>query len=268
MDRAERKALMNQIIGDWVNNGSHDPTELSRMLSEAGLMVTANSADEAFDLLNAGAVSVHIGSDEQDEPTDPDPAAPGLYNVYTKVNNWEKSGKPITFNWFYEGKRTEPTIPYADVIRDWQPTAGDERNYTIEENAPAPIGYAEDYIDSLFTLDEAMQLVRWLAQHRPGTHKVVRLDLPTDRNVMSVGSLPVGGTDDFHMLAKAEDYDLPFTVWGYYNYEHIHNDYLQVDVTVSADGAKTNVTPMRAYADDPEHPVVRTISSDIDDIPF
>src|ERR1051325_1258196 len=89
--RAMRKAEMNRIIGDWVNSGTHDTTELSRMLTDAGLMVTANSTDEAFDLLSAGAVSVHVGSDEQDEPTDPDPDAPALYNVYTKVNNWEKS---------------------------------------------------------------------------------------------------------------------------------------------------------------------------------
>jgi hypothetical protein len=39
---------------------------------------------------------------------------------------------------------------------------------------------------------------------------------PTEAG-LGVGALPVGGGDGFYMLDKADEYDLDFKVWAYYD---------------------------------------------------
>jgi len=39
---------------------------------------------------------------------------------------------------------------------------------------------------------------------------------PTEGGI-GVGTLPVGGGDGFYMLDKADEYDLDFKVWAYYD---------------------------------------------------
>jgi hypothetical protein len=79
--------------------------------------------------------------------------------------------------------------------------------------------YAEDFVEELFTWDEAQQLRGYLEQkHRDqGPTVIEAVSLPIENNWIGLGALAVGGGDDFYMLCKEPAYSLPFKVWGYFN---------------------------------------------------
>lgn len=185
---------------------------------------------------------------------------PKLYSVYTEVENWQGSGKQVTYSWFYHNRVGGPPAPYADTIVDWQPSADGKRDYNPLKDAVA-FGYEEDCIDEMFTFAEAAQLRAWLSLHRPGNHQLYEQeDLPITSR-MGLGALPVGGTDAFHTLCEDADYDLSFEVWGYYRFEHIYTEHLEV-TTPNAGGGKPTFDHVRVWSDG------STGRAAADDLPF
>jgi hypothetical protein len=125
-----------------------------------------------------------------------------LYNVRTTVKEYHGC-KNVVFHWFYDGDRPTPRRPYAELIENYEPDGF----------------YSEDYIDRLFTEDEASQVKQYLDQEHghEGTTTITEEPLPVANNVMSVAAIAVGGGDDFYMLDKEPEYSLPFKVEGYFN---------------------------------------------------
>jgi hypothetical protein len=126
-----------------------------------------------------------------------------LYNVTSKKREYGGC-KDVTFHWFFAGERSQPR-PYAELIKD----------YNVEDHF-----YATSYIDELFTEDEARQLKDYLDREYGGqgmTTTIKEVSLPIVNNMAGVGSIAVGGGDDFYMLDRARSYSLPFKVWGYFD---------------------------------------------------
>jgi hypothetical protein len=124
-----------------------------------------------------------------------------LYSVKTTAKEYDGC-RDVVFHWFRlampQGQR-----PYADLIKDYEPG-----------NC-----YAEDFVEELFTWDEAQHLRGYLDQkHRDEGQTVIEaVSLPIENNWIGFGALAVGGGDDFYMLCKEPVYSLPFKVWGYFN---------------------------------------------------
>jgi hypothetical protein len=115
--------------------------------------------------------------------------------------------KNVTFNWFRECKKSgELPRPYAALIKEYDPS--DEHQ-----------GYAEGYIEELFTEDKTRQLKDFLdsTYGQDATTTITEVRLPVENNIAGLGSIAVGGGDDFYMLSKVQDYPLPFSVWGYFD---------------------------------------------------
>jgi hypothetical protein len=125
-----------------------------------------------------------------------------LYNVRTTVKEYHGC-KNVVFHWFYDGGMPTPRRPYAELIENYEPDGF----------------YSEDYIDRLFTEDEASQLKQYLDREHghEGTTTITEEPLPVANNMMSVAALAVGGGDDFYMLDKEPEYSLSFKVEGYFN---------------------------------------------------
>jgi hypothetical protein len=128
-----------------------------------------------------------------------------LYSVTSKATEYHGC-KEVPFVWFREGERPGPQRPSAALIKDYDP-ADDHRFYV------------EDYIEELFTEDEARQVKDFLdSRYGPdATTTITEVSFPVSNNIMGVGAIPVGGGDDFYMLSKVADYPLPFSVWGYFD---------------------------------------------------
>ena len=124
-----------------------------------------------------------------------------LYHVTTLVKKY-RDCKNVAFQWF----RCERRVPrsYADLIE----------NYDLADDR-----YAEGCIDEMFELDEALALKDYIDQNygEAGITTIKKAKLPIANNTMGVGEIPVGGSQDFHMLDKAPGYSLPFKVWGYFD---------------------------------------------------
>jgi hypothetical protein len=129
-----------------------------------------------------------------------------LYSVRTTAKEYDGC-RDVVFQWFRhampQGQR-----PYADLIKDYEP--GDRDAI-----------YAEEFIEELFTWDEARQLKAYLDQHPgdQGDTVIKEMTLPVENNMMGFLAHPVGGGDDFYMLSEKPEYSLPFKVWGYYRLE-------------------------------------------------
>jgi hypothetical protein len=91
--------------------------------------------------------------------------------------------------------------PYAELIKNYEPG-----------NL-----YAEEFVEELFTWDEAQQLVAYLKDFPDSTTVVEEYPLPIENNWIGFGARAVGGGDDFYMLSEAPGYSLPFKVWGYFD---------------------------------------------------
>jgi hypothetical protein len=78
--------------------------------------------------------------------------------------------------------------------------------------------YGEDAIEELFTDSEARQFVEFARTKRnDSTATIKAAPLPFESNVFPVSALPTGGGPDFLRIYKADDYDLPFKVIGFYD---------------------------------------------------
>jgi hypothetical protein len=127
-----------------------------------------------------------------------------LYIVRTTAKEYDGC-RDVVFQWFRhampQGQR-----PYADLIKNYEP--GDR----------AAI-YAEEFIEELFTWDEARQLKAYLDQHHgeQGDTVIKETTLPVENNMMGFLAHPVGGGDSFYILCKEPEYALPFKVWGYFD---------------------------------------------------
>jgi hypothetical protein len=130
-----------------------------------------------------------------------------LYTVTTKVKECHGC-KDVTFHWFYGAKRPEKR-PYAELIEDYDPNAGG-------------IAYTEDYIEEMFTEDEALQLKAYLDQRHDGDVNITAVEevkLPIANNLAGFGAMTVGGLTDFCMLDREPEYSLPFKACGYLGLE-------------------------------------------------
>jgi hypothetical protein len=132
-----------------------------------------------------------------------------LFRVETLVA--EYSGcRDVRFIWFKSGDdRTRRS--YGELIEGYDAMSPAERD---EQG----IGYAEDYVDELFTEDEAGQLTDYLAREYTGYVTTTReVSLPLQENMMGVGAIAVGGGDGFYTESSKPAYSLPFEVWAYYD---------------------------------------------------
>jgi hypothetical protein len=126
-----------------------------------------------------------------------------LYYVDTQVHEYSDC-KDVPFTWF--NWAPEHQRPYAKLIEGYDP-----KKWAIH--------YAEAYVDELFTEDEAKQLKAYLDREHgdAGVTTIREVQLPAPNNRAGVGSMAVGGGDDFHMLFERQDYSLPFKAAAYFD---------------------------------------------------
>jgi hypothetical protein len=125
-----------------------------------------------------------------------------LFDVHTVTP--EFSGhRNVCFFWCWADRREKPTVPYSEAIYDYDPLDG----YA---------GYAQEAVDELLRLDEAMALKAWLDRVYRGDnkHTIKKVDLPMPSNVFGQAALP---WKDSYPLYKEPGYDLPFKVIGYFD---------------------------------------------------
>lgn len=123
-----------------------------------------------------------------------------LYKVCTIADY--NGHKRVAFDWFYHGKRNRRR-QYAKLVRNYED--GDR--------------YQESAIDQLFTSHEAKKLKDYLDRvHGNDSETAIeQVNLPIGSNIIGVGSLAVGGPTDFYALSREAQYDLPFSVMGYFD---------------------------------------------------
>jgi hypothetical protein len=137
-----------------------------------------------------------------------------LYRVGTLVKEY-RGCKDVAFDWFrvYNRSCKEIAVEFDELIERY-----DE---LIEGYNPRETGrlYAEDAIEEMFTETEATALKAYLDREHgdEGVTTIKEAKLPIGNNTMGVGAIAVGGGDDFYMLHKEPEYDLPFKAEGYYN---------------------------------------------------
>jgi hypothetical protein len=126
-----------------------------------------------------------------------------LYRVWTVVNKYNEC-RNVTFEWFYYGERTPPR-GYTELIENYKPEPHRQ--------------YVEAHVDELFTESAAQQLFAYLERGHggAGTTTIEEVKLPVPNNLICLSAIPVGGGDDFYMLYKEKNYDLPFAVQGYFD---------------------------------------------------
>jgi hypothetical protein len=96
-------------------------------------------------------------------------------------------------------------IGYDEVIADYDAAAVYHR-------------HSEEAVEELFTKDEADTFVAWARANRNGGDTMIReYALPVQNNIMPLGAIPVGGPQNFLMIDRSPDYNLPFKAWGYYD---------------------------------------------------
>lgn len=139
-----------------------------------------------------------------------------LFHAYTVTDEFPHRGgkyNGVEITWFME-TRDKLIVSPSDVISDY--FSMDDRDRF----------YAEDYIGSLFTLDEISQLSAYLSgQDDRGEFESRLVKFPVQRSdgLVSAGTMAVGGSDDFYMLNEEEEYSLPFKVWGYFDVHGCRN---------------------------------------------
>ena len=129
-----------------------------------------------------------------------------LYQVWSTAKEFDGC-KNVGFAWFFNGQRPEHR-PNAELIE----------NYNAKAHG---IHYAEEYIEQLFTLEEAQQLKNYLHHEyrdaNTGPATIEEVQFPVANNILGGGSIPVGGDCDFYMLDRTPGYPLPFKAWGYFD---------------------------------------------------
>ncbi len=77
--------------------------------------------------------------------------------------------------------------------------------------------YPRSHVEQTFSKAEVRQLYEYFSQHYEGDRLKVKRAGPPDNNCMGFGAYPVGGGTDFYTFSDADDYSLPFKVWGYFD---------------------------------------------------
>jgi len=76
--------------------------------------------------------------------------------------------------------------------------------------------YIKSQAEETFTEEQADKLIAFMESFKDTKAEKVPALKPTEGGI-GVGALPVGGGDGFYMLDKADEYDLDFKVWAYYD---------------------------------------------------
>ena len=132
-----------------------------------------------------------------------------LFSVQSVVKSY-RGCRNVHIAWFIERGESKPHRPYAELIKDYDPSSWECQQYT------------EGAIDDMFTEEEAVQLKEYLerANGDQATTTIHEVELPIEKLEMSPGAMPAGGGCDFLMLFKRAGYPLPFEVWGYFDLRH------------------------------------------------
>jgi hypothetical protein len=128
-----------------------------------------------------------------------------LYRLTSVIDDWPHRGKRynnVTLVWFVDKRDYDPGYDYPTLLG--RPTAPDDHSYE------------KDYVDELFTRDEADQLAQYLQEAHDTDVTITEVSTPVPDNIIGVGAIAVGGDCDFYMLSEHDDYTLPFKAWGYY----------------------------------------------------
>jgi hypothetical protein len=133
-----------------------------------------------------------------------------LFNVYSRAEAMH-GYKNVQISWFVEkrprrlfGLDGTLKVHYQWVIEDYDPA--DTYQY-----------YSAMAVEEYFTEDEAKAFTDWLGIHFDFATTVEPAKLPIGNNEAGIGSIAVGGGDDFFVVKRHPAYDLPFEVWGYYD---------------------------------------------------
>ncbi len=126
-----------------------------------------------------------------------------LFTLSASVDNFEGCDQ-VPFCFFIR-KRKGFLAPYEQLIKGYNPK--DEH-----------IEYAKEFVDEMFTLEEATQAYEYL-KRKYGTEATIKAyDLPIEAmNMMPTGAIPVGGLTGMLRLEKSDNYDLPFYLGVYYD---------------------------------------------------
>ena len=76
--------------------------------------------------------------------------------------------------------------------------------------------YIKSQAEETFTEEQADKLIAFMESFKDTKAEKSPAIKPTE-NSIGVGAFPVGGGDGFYMLDKADEYDLDFKVWAYYD---------------------------------------------------
>ena len=106
-------------------------------------------------------------------------------------------------------------------MRLFQPEMEEEEVRELLE----PLGFTPDNLNYLyiksqaeetFTEEQADKVIAFMESFKDTKAEKRPALKPTEAG-LGVGALPVGGGDGFYMLDKADEYDLDFKVWAYYD---------------------------------------------------
>jgi hypothetical protein len=137
-----------------------------------------------------------------------------LFYVTTVVKEYHSpkggSYEDVCFIWFRSDPAEAEVRAYHELIRDYQPHDQSECN-------------TKNYIDELFTLDEAKAVKDFLDRTYGdwGPHTIEQQELPIPNSGVRMGALADMARCNWrdsgvvYMLDKDPDYSLPFRVWGY-----------------------------------------------------
>jgi hypothetical protein len=132
-----------------------------------------------------------------------------LFQIHSRANL--RGFRNVPIDWFVV-RRERPLfgpcgslgVEVCDLIQDYM---GGYHGYD-----------AADRLGEYFTETEARAFVDWVRVHRnDDTATIEQANLPIANCSMAFNAIPVGGEQDFLMIGEAADYDLPFTVDGYFD---------------------------------------------------
>ncbi|MBI5930690.1 MAG: hypothetical protein HY862_15380 [Chloroflexi bacterium] len=130
-----------------------------------------------------------------------------LYHVYSKLPVYEIKGiqcHDIHISWFVKD-RVEPPAPYEILINHYDPQAGH-------------VIHPQNAVKELFTIEEADAFSAYLTRSKIDATPIIKAaELPIEMNRAGFLEFAVGEASGFYRASEEDDYDLPFTVWGYFD---------------------------------------------------
>jgi len=89
------------------------------------------------------------------------------------------------------------------------------RRFTVGSNHLDP--YVVSHIEQTFSKEELRQLHKYFSEHYEPDRLRAGVAGPPGNHCIGYGAYPVGGGTDFYSFSEADDYSLPFKVWGYFD---------------------------------------------------